>query len=179
MLLVEGAPRFEYRFLRNLLGRDKTIELAHALAGGRHGFQRPGQDAGDAEKVTTLKIFPVRREDLAAYDVVIFGDVNPSLLSPAALQNLADFVDHADKGGALVLRGRSELHAAGLPRHAAGPADAVRSGQGPQSRARTSRSRKGSSPSRPRWGWPARRCNWATRRSSRRPSGRSCRRCTG
>ncbi len=50
-----------------------------------------------------LKVFPVRREDLSAYDVVIFGDVNPSLLSPAALQNLADFVDHPDNGGALVL----------------------------------------------------------------------------
>ncbi len=35
--------------------------------------------------------------------MVIFGDVNPSLLSPSALQNLADFVDHPDKGGALVL----------------------------------------------------------------------------
>ena len=34
--------------------------------------------------------------------MVIFGDVNPSLLGPAALQNLADYVDHSDRGGALV-----------------------------------------------------------------------------
>ena len=60
------------------------------------------RNASDNERNKMLKIFPVRREDLAAYDVVIFGDVNPSLLSPAALQNLADFVDHGD-GGALVL----------------------------------------------------------------------------
>jgi hypothetical protein len=50
-----------------------------------------------------LRVFPVRREDLAKYDVVIFGDVNPSLLSPAALENLADWVDRPQGGGALVL----------------------------------------------------------------------------
>jgi hypothetical protein len=96
VLLVEGGPRFEYRFLRNLLSRDKTIEL-HTL------LQEADMDFSDPEKGETLKIFPVRREDLLAYDVVILGDVNPSLLSPAALQNLADFVDQGEKGGALVL----------------------------------------------------------------------------
>ena len=54
----------------------------------------------DADGGTNLRVFPVRREDLSAYDVVIFGDVNPALLSPAALQNLADYVE---RGGALVL----------------------------------------------------------------------------
>ncbi len=52
-----------------------------------------------------LNIFPVRRDGpdgLFSYDVVIFGDVNPSLLSPTALQNLADFVDRPEKGGAVV-----------------------------------------------------------------------------
>ena len=34
---------------------------------------------------------------------MIFGDVNPALVSPSTLLNLADFVDHPDKGGALVL----------------------------------------------------------------------------
>jgi len=96
VLLIEGLPRFEYRFLRNLLSRDKTIEL-HTL------LQEADMDFNDPEKGTMLKIFPVRREDLRAYDVVIFGDVNPSLLSPAALQNLADFVDDPDKGGTLLL----------------------------------------------------------------------------
>ncbi|MGO9113196.1 MAG: hypothetical protein ACLP9L_28515, partial [Thermoguttaceae bacterium] len=96
VLLVEGSPRFEYRFLRNLLSREKTIEL-HTL------LQGADLDFSEADRGTMEKVFPVRREDLAAYDVVIFGDVNPSLLSPAALQNLADFVDRPDNGGALVL----------------------------------------------------------------------------
>ena len=99
VLLVEGSPRFEYRFLHNLLSRDKTIDLHTLLQEADMDFSDPAERNGEG---TMLKIFPVRREDLAAYDVVIFGDVNPSLLSPAAMQNLADFVDHGD-GGALVL----------------------------------------------------------------------------
>ena len=98
MLLVEGAPRFEYRFLRNLLSRDKTIELHTLLQDADMDFSDAGKDAGDPrDKVRCSRSFPSGREDLSAYDVVIFGDVNPSLLSPAALQNLADFVDRPDK----------------------------------------------------------------------------------
>jgi len=102
VLLVEGSPRFEYRFLYNMLSREKTIELHALLQDADINLSDQDGNAGDAEKRTMLKIFPVRREDLAAYDVVIFGDVNPELLSPAAMQSLADFVDHGD-GGALVL----------------------------------------------------------------------------
>jgi uncharacterized membrane protein len=48
---------------------------------------------------TALRVFPVRREELFAYDVVIFGDVNPAYLSASVLANLHDFV--AKKGGGL------------------------------------------------------------------------------
>jgi hypothetical protein len=102
VLLVEGGPRFEYRFLRNLLSRDKTIKLSTLLQGGDIEF-RPIFSQYEAGGGETLTVFPVSREELSKFDVVIFGDVNPSLLSPAALENLADFVDHPDKGGALVL----------------------------------------------------------------------------
>jgi hypothetical protein len=96
VLLVDGGPRFEYRYLRSLLSRDKTFVLDTLLQSADIDFNDPGGGK-------TLTVFPVRREALAEYDVVIFGDVNPALLSPAALESLADFVDHPDKGGALVL----------------------------------------------------------------------------
>ncbi len=94
VLLVQGYPSFEYRFLRNTLSRDKSIEL-HTL------LQEADLDFVDRDK-TALRVFPVRREDLLAYDVVVFGDVNPALLSPSAMDNLADFVDRSGKGGAIV-----------------------------------------------------------------------------
>src|SRR5208282_4560875 len=49
------------------------------------------------------RAFPLGREELFAYDVVILGDANPALLGGAALQNLADFVGQPAKGGSLVL----------------------------------------------------------------------------
>lgn len=95
VLLVQAYPSFEYRFLRNMLARDETIEL-HTL------LQDAEMEYAEQDK-TALRVFPVRRDDLFAYDVVILGDVNPALLSPTALQNLADFVDQSGKGGALML----------------------------------------------------------------------------
>jgi hypothetical protein len=123
VLLVDGSSRWEYRYLRNLLARDKTIELDTLLqdadvdwseqgSGRVPNVVRPaGQAAGSsaqggrvsADGPKTLATFPVRREDLSrCYDVVIFGDVNPSLLGSAAVQALADYVDRGD-GGAVVL----------------------------------------------------------------------------
>ena len=95
VLLVQAYPSFEFRYLRNMLQRDETIALHTVLQ--EADLEHAEQDA------SALRVFPLRREELFAYDVVIFGDVNPALLSTAALQNLADFVDQPAKGGALVL----------------------------------------------------------------------------
>jgi hypothetical protein len=95
VLLVQAYPNFEFRYLRNMLERDETISLHTVLqeADPEHAEQDP----------SSLRAFPLRREELFAYDVVILGDVNPALLTSAALQNLADFVDQPAKGGALIL----------------------------------------------------------------------------
>ncbi len=95
VLLVQGYPSFEFRYLRNLLERQETISLKTVLQ--EADLEHAGQD------VSALRVFPVRRQELFAYDVVILGDADPSLLSAAALRNLADFVDQPGKGGALVL----------------------------------------------------------------------------
>jgi hypothetical protein len=95
VLLVQAYPSFEFRYLRNMLERDETIALRTVLQ--EADLEYAAQDA------SALRSFPLRREELFAYDVVIFGDVNPAMLNAAALQNMADFVDQPAKGGALVL----------------------------------------------------------------------------
>jgi len=95
VLLVQAYPNFEYRYLRNMLQRDETISL--------HTFLQEADREHAEQDASALRTFPLRREDLFTYDVVIFGDVNPALLSAATLQNLADFVDQPAKGGSLVL----------------------------------------------------------------------------
>lgn len=95
VLLAWAGPGFEFRYLRNVLERNETIELHTVL-----------QDADlehAAQDKAALRTFPERREDLFSYDVIILGDLNPALLSASAMQSLAAFVDQPGKGGALVL----------------------------------------------------------------------------
>ena len=78
VLLAQAYPSFEFRYLRNMLARDETIELRTVLqdADIEHSEQDP----------TALRVFPVRRDELFAYDVIILGDVNPR---PAERRKLA------------------------------------------------------------------------------------------
>ena len=94
VLLVQAYPNYEFRYLENMLDRDGTVELNTVLQDA---------DPEHAEQgAASLRGFPVRRDELFAYDVIIMGDVDPDLLSQDMIQNLADFVDKEGRGGALV-----------------------------------------------------------------------------
>lgn len=103
VLLVAAEPTFEFRYLEAMLGRDASVELKTVLQDA---------DLGHAEQSrTALRGFPVEREELFQYDVVVLADARPAArpgsgpggLSPAMLQNLVDFVQQPGKGGALIL----------------------------------------------------------------------------
>ncbi|MFV2068052.1 MAG: hypothetical protein ACC645_13850, partial [Pirellulales bacterium] len=93
VLLVQGYPSYEYRYLKHVLEREPTIDLRTVL-----------QEA-DPEYVqldrTALRSFPRQREGLFSYDVVVLGDADPDLLGHKAIANLRDFVQQ--EGGGLVL----------------------------------------------------------------------------
>ncbi len=96
VLLVQEYPNYEFRYLKELLGRDKTIRLHYLQQDADVDFvERTKQ----GERMS-LSTFPVRREELFEYDVILFGDVNPALLSASALQNVTDFVK--EKGGGII-----------------------------------------------------------------------------
>ncbi len=94
VLLAYAYPSYEFRYLRNMFKRDETIQVDTVLQ--EADLEYAEQDAA------ALRGFPVRREEVFAYDVIILGDLAPNLLSPAMLQNVADFVNQPGKGGALV-----------------------------------------------------------------------------
>jgi uncharacterized membrane protein len=93
VLLVQAYPNYEFRYLKNMLQRDTTIDL--------HTVLQEADVEYAAQDKTALAMFPVHRDDLMAYDVVIFGDVNPALLNAEALNNLSDFV--VQRGGGLAM----------------------------------------------------------------------------
>lgn len=96
VLLVDSIPRWEYRELKFMLEREKTIELHTVLQDADLEFADQ-----DASAQPLRGRFPVSREQLNSYDVVIFGDVDPKQLQPTGLENLRDFVK--DSGGGLII----------------------------------------------------------------------------
>lgn len=101
VLLVQSYPNHEFDYLKTLLGRQrhedggrgkKAFELTTIL-------QEADPEYAELDE-TAERVFPVRREELFAYDVLLFGDVNPNFLSQSARENIADFVK--ERGGGVV-----------------------------------------------------------------------------
>lgn len=93
VLLTENSPRYEFRYLKHLLERDSSIALNTVL-------QQADPDYIEEDR-SAIPLFPSNREQLFEYDVLIFGDLDPSFLTPRVLRNIADFVQ--EKGGGLLV----------------------------------------------------------------------------
>jgi hypothetical protein len=89
VLLAQGYPSFEFRHLKTLLERDRAIQLSVYLQDADREFAEQDKSA--------LRAFPVTREELLGFDVLIISDVEPRLLPPSTWQNIRTFV--AEKGG--------------------------------------------------------------------------------
>ncbi len=103
VLYVQDYPNYDFRFLTNALrralkrdGQERAFELTTVL---QEADARYTQIDATAERV-----FPVSREELFDYDVLIFGDVNPSFLSRSVMENIVAFVQQRG-GGAVFLAG--------------------------------------------------------------------------
>lgn len=93
VLLVDGGPRYEFRFLKQLLERDKSIELSTLLQEADVEYTQ--------EDRTAIGTFPIKKEDLARFDVVILGDISPQLIGTSALENVKEYV--RDTGGSVIM----------------------------------------------------------------------------
>lgn len=94
VLLADGTPRWEFRYLQAMLLRDRRIELKCWLAEGSSGLARD-------EQSPYLDRFPDQKEELFKFDVIILGDVDPRVMTGTRLENLNEFVSRF--GGALVV----------------------------------------------------------------------------
>ena len=94
VLLVDQAPRWEYKYLEAMLLRERRVDLSCFLfEADREIASTPGSPYIDR--------FPLRPEELFEYDLVILGDVDPRFLSESHQLLLGDYV--AQAGGALVV----------------------------------------------------------------------------
>jgi hypothetical protein len=104
VLYVESYPRYEYRYLKNALLREETMELSVLLIEADKRFVQEGTDP--------IRRFPETPEELNRYDVVLFGDVDPrgGWLSEAQMKMLLDFVGNEGGGFGLVAGERFAPH---------------------------------------------------------------------
>ncbi len=80
----DGYPRWEYRYLKNLLLREKSIQCAAMLLAANRQYTREGDIELDA--------VPRSSEEWAKFDVVVLGDVSASVFSREQLENLRDHI---------------------------------------------------------------------------------------
>jgi hypothetical protein len=116
VLYVEGTPRYEYRYLKNVLIRkkDEMVVWCLLLSADKEFPQEhtPGtylDDLGNEQKIEPLKKFP-DKDELKKYDVIIWGDVDPTMnsfgISQQACENVRDWVRN-EGGGLIAILGES------------------------------------------------------------------------
>ena len=113
ILYIEGAPRYEVRFIRDAVDADSNLQLVLLQRTADGKFLRLNVDNGDE----LVGGFPKTRAELYKYTAVILGDIEASFFTHDQLVMLADFVN-VRGGGLLQLGGRhafSEGGYAGTP----------------------------------------------------------------
>ena len=94
VLFVDGYPRWEYRYLKNEMIRDKSFDLSCLLTSADADFAQEGS--------RPIRRFPDSIEELLSYDVVVIGDVDPRYFTDQQLQLVSDFVNRRGGGLAMV-----------------------------------------------------------------------------
>lgn len=94
LLYVEGAPRWEYKFLKRTLVANKKVTPL-IFYGGHDGKPRAGTQVGTMTAEMT-------ESQLAFFKVVVLGNLDATSLSSTQVANLTEFVED---GGSLVFLG--------------------------------------------------------------------------
>jgi uncharacterized membrane protein len=90
VLYIEGYPRWEYRYLKNMLVREPSVEASVMLLSADRDFAQEGN--------APLYRLPQTREEFNAYDLVILGDVPSGALSPTQVLEIAAAVSERGAG---------------------------------------------------------------------------------
>ena len=93
VLFVAGQPSYFYRYLKNTLLVDASVELSCLLQSADPDFHQEGN--------VRITHYPEGRKELFEYDVIVFHDVDPTVFDAKQMQDLRAFVGQF--GGGLIL----------------------------------------------------------------------------
>jgi hypothetical protein len=94
VLYVEGEPRYEFRYLKNAILRDTSLDFGCILLSG-------DDTESGGEGNILVKAFPATEKELFDYDIIVLGDVPRSYFTEVQLQALRRFVE--DRGASLLV----------------------------------------------------------------------------
>ncbi|MCZ6601895.1 MAG: hypothetical protein O6952_02680 [Planctomycetota bacterium] len=92
ILFIAGGPSFEYRFLKNLLVRDPTVQVSAWLQSADVDWLQEGN--------ARIHRLPIKEEEFRAYDVIVMIDPDPLEIDVTWVRFLRAFV--SDHGGGLL-----------------------------------------------------------------------------
>lgn len=108
ILYIEGEPRWEYKFLRRAVDRDRALRIASIVRTTPNKHYRQGVNSADE----LVDGFPADAAELFAYEAVIIGSYEAAGLRAEQHRILKEFVDRRG-GTVLMLAGRYGLSAGG------------------------------------------------------------------
>ncbi|MBX3354068.1 MAG: hypothetical protein KF724_00040 [Phycisphaeraceae bacterium] len=90
VLYIEGYPRWEYRYLKNLLVRERGIESSVMLLSADRDFAQEGN--------APISRLPRNAAEFAPFDLVILGDVPAGALSQTQMEAIREMVSKRGAG---------------------------------------------------------------------------------
>ncbi|HEV3006429.1 MAG TPA: hypothetical protein VGX78_18305, partial [Pirellulales bacterium] len=117
VLYIEGLPRWDFRFLKNAIRRDKGLAgrgprtaAVGAAAAVANAPRLPPDIVLEAEvrrrPMAERQVLPRTVDELAEYHVVILGDVSPTLVDSAFVEALAQAI--RERGVGLIVEAGTE-----------------------------------------------------------------------
>jgi hypothetical protein len=91
VLILDGRPRWESRYIHNHFDRDERWQA-------RFAFDDYAPNPADG---TIAKAFPATRDEVLTYDLLSIGDLSPARFKPEHLPWIVEFVEQ--RGGGLIL----------------------------------------------------------------------------
>lgn len=107
LLLIEGRPRWEYRYLRNLLtSRDESVFMQYVLLEpdqikGQNPPPRVAASVSRPKDQPEATALPESEAEWMKFDIILLGDVTPGELSADQQQMIRRFVEQ--RGGTLIV----------------------------------------------------------------------------
>jgi len=114
LLIIEDRPRWEYRYVKNLfVGRDEQVRLQHVLLRPDRITGEPNRPTIHASATRTREeseatALPKDKDEWLKFDVIVIGDIPPSVLDGETLDILKEAVE--DRGKTLIfIAGRNYM----------------------------------------------------------------------